>query len=114
MLYRYQLFVPVIFILLVSPLLGEIHRAKKATSKFEKRNRDLAARLSVSARDVALDAETEGMVYENGVPQIPRSMEGVWISSLTCAVLVGLSGIVPLLVIPIDAGPSFKHGCKLF
>ncbi|KAL5021962.1 hypothetical protein ScPMuIL_001117 [Solemya velum] len=106
--HRCPLFAAVIFILLVTPLLAEIHRAKKVTSKFEKRNRDLAARLS--ARDVALDAETEGMVYENGVPKIPRSMEGVWINSLACAVLVGLSGVVPLLIIPIDAGPNFKHG----
>lgn len=33
-----------------------------------------------------------------------------WILSAIGSVVVGLSGILPLLVIPIDAGASIKHG----
>ena len=41
-----------------------------------------------------------------------RSDVEVWIYSIGGAMLVGLSGIFPLLVIPIEAGPALKHGGK--
>ena len=34
----------------------------------------------------------------------------VWIYSIAGAILVGLSGILPLIIMPIEAGPSLKHG----
>lgn len=37
----------------------------------------------------------------------------VWIYSILGSVLVGLSGIFPLLVIPLEAGPSLKHGGRV-
>lgn len=33
-----------------------------------------------------------------------------WLCSITAAILIGLSGIFPLCVIPIEAGPSLQHG----
>ncbi|XP_014667550.1 PREDICTED: zinc transporter ZIP13-like [Priapulus caudatus] len=33
-----------------------------------------------------------------------------WVCSLCASVLVGLCGIFPLLIIPLEAGPSLKHG----
>lgn len=34
----------------------------------------------------------------------------VWVYSVIASILVGLSGIFPLLVIPMEAGPALKHG----
>ncbi|KAK3094884.1 hypothetical protein FSP39_007473 [Pinctada imbricata] len=39
-----------------------------------------------------------------------RAVYEVWMFSICGAMLVGLSGIFPLLVIPIEAGPALKHG----
>lgn len=36
-----------------------------------------------------------------------------WLMALVASVLVGLSGIVPLLVIPVDSTATLKNGCKL-
>lgn len=33
-----------------------------------------------------------------------------WLYSIFGAILVGLSGIFPLLVIPLEAGPALRHG----
>ena len=34
----------------------------------------------------------------------------IWILSILSAFLVGLSGIFPLLIIPMESGPALKHG----
>ncbi|KAL8570412.1 hypothetical protein ACOMHN_035830 [Nucella lapillus] len=34
----------------------------------------------------------------------------VWMYSIVGAILVGFSGILPLLILPIEAGPSLRHG----
>ena len=36
-----------------------------------------------------------------------------WIFSLIGSTMVGLSGVLPLLVIPIDAGADLKNGGKI-
>ena len=36
----------------------------------------------------------------------------VWTYAIISAMLVGLSGIFPLLIIPLDAGENLKHGRK--
>ncbi|CAG5135675.1 unnamed protein product, partial [Candidula unifasciata] len=39
-----------------------------------------------------------------------RRINEIWIFSIIGALLVGLSGIFPLLVIPLESGPALKHG----
>lgn len=38
--------------------------------------------------------------------------EHPWLFAALASVLVGLSGILPLLIIPIDETATFKDGCK--
>lgn len=38
--------------------------------------------------------------------------EHPWLFASLASLLVGLSGILPLLIIPIDETASFKDGCK--
>jgi hypothetical protein len=41
-----------------------------------------------------------------------RARYEVWIYSICGSIVVGLSGIFPLLIIPIESGPALKHGGK--
>lgn len=71
----------------------EIHRAKANSPKS-------AAKLGKEKVDY-LDAAAEVMQ--------DLKLE-VWVYSVIASILVGLSGIFPLLVIPMEAGPALKHG----
>lgn len=92
----YQLPLTVIFITeLVIPLAdGEIHRTTLKTGAPNRFSQDVAS----ETRSAMSDPAAERTFYE------------VLFFSLGGAVLVGLSGIFPLLVIPIEAGPALKHG----
>lgn len=94
----YQLPLTVIFITeLVIPLAdGEIHRTTLKTGAPNRFSQDVAS----ETRSAMSDPAAERTFYE------------VLLFSLGGAVLVGLSGIFPLLVIPIEAGPALKHGGK--
>lgn len=94
----YQLPLTVIFITeLVIPLAdGEIHRTTLKTGAPNRFSQDVAS----ETRSAMSDPAAERTFYE------------VLFFSLGGAVLVGLSGIFPLLVIPIEAGPALKHGGK--
>lgn len=94
----YQLPLTVIFITeLVIPLGdGEIHRTTLKTGAPNRFSQDVAS----ETRSAMSDPAAERTFYE------------VLFFSLGGAVLVGLSGIFPLLVIPIEAGPALKHGGK--
>lgn len=81
---------------------SEIHRVKSASSKHA--------------------VKTDYVADSTGVEQIESEDMFVfkydtWFYSIFGAILVGLSGIFPLLVIPMEAGPSLKHGgrytCRL-
>lgn len=78
---------------------AEIHRAKPTVLK----NGVKAKR----PPDVALDSESQDMTEEVS----SRTYE-IWAYSLLSSVLVGLSGIFPLLVIPLESGCALRHGGK--
>nr|XP_022339444.1 zinc transporter ZIP13-like [Crassostrea virginica] len=92
----YQLPLTFVFITeIVIPLAdGEIHRTTLKTGVPNRFSQDVAS----ETRSEMSDPVAERTFYE------------VLIFSLGGAVLVGLSGIFPLLVIPIEAGPALKHG----
>lgn len=94
----YQLPLTFVFITeIVIPLAdGEIHRTTLRTGVSNRFSQDVAS----ETRSEMSDPVAERTFYE------------VLIFSLGGAVLVGLSGIFPLLVIPIEAGPALKHGGK--
>lgn len=95
--YQLPLTVLVIILLVIPPADGEIHRTTLKTGVPNRFSQDVAS----ETRSVMSDPEAERTFYE------------VFCYSLGGAVLVGLSGIFPLLVIPIEAGPALKHGGKL-
>ena len=113
--YRY---LPVLIIsaLALTQLLvdGEIHRAKTSVYKSGKR-----AGLNAQLVDVAQGGEmpTSGDAGDPATVHMVVDEENfqtydVWIYSIAGAILVGLSGILPLIIMPIEAGPSLKHGGK--
>lgn len=91
-----------ICVILIGQSNGEIHRAKsphiKPNGKF---TRTTAAESNV--------AENFRETSDN-IMDVERNTYEVWIYSICGSIAVGLSGIFPLLVIPIEAGPSLKHG----
>ncbi|KAK7474325.1 hypothetical protein BaRGS_00034460 [Batillaria attramentaria] len=96
---------------------AEIHRAKSASYKSPRSRAESNARSSVDvaaaempSHEVAEDAALHTHMVEEAMWS--RSTD-VWVYSILGAILVGLSGIFPLLVIPLEAGPTLKHGGKL-
>lgn len=91
---------------------AEIHRAKSATYKSSRSRASNAG----STVDVALaempnhEAAEDAMLFSHMEMAAGSRGVDVWIYSILGAILVGLSGIFPLLVIPLEAGPSLKHG----
>ena len=51
------------------------------------------------------------MTGDDGFSGANRTSE-VWLYSVCGAILVGLSGIFPLAVIPLESGAALKHGGK--
>ncbi|XP_046567199.1 zinc transporter ZIP13-like [Haliotis rubra] len=76
---------------------AEIHRAKPAVLKNGVKSK--------RPPDVALDPERLDMIDEES----HRTYE-IWTYSVLSSVLVGLSGIFPLLVIPLESGSALRHG----
>ena len=74
----------------------EIHRAKSNVPKSSSKQAKVAY--------VNIAADSQNIMSEINLE--------VWAYSVIAAVLVGLSGIFPLLVIPMEAGPALKHGGK--
>ncbi|XP_059173974.1 zinc transporter ZIP13-like isoform X2 [Physella acuta] len=93
---------------------GEIHRAKSTPLKSVKRAEDstLGLRDFDTVSDVAKMNEEGLPVHDGGGESIliPRQTYEIWIYSILAAILVGLSGIFPLLVIPLESGQALKHG----
>ncbi|XP_060063599.1 zinc transporter ZIP13-like [Ylistrum balloti] len=83
----------VIYVLLISLADGEIHRAKTSHKSGGRGSRDI---------DVAKENLADDMF---GFQEL-----NTWIFAILASILVGLSGIFPLLIIPIEAGPALKHG----
>lgn len=109
--YRYLLLL-VISVLTLTPLSnGEIHRAKTTVYKSGKRAGSSAQSVDVAQRG---EMRTSGNAGEAATVHMVDSENfqsfDVWIYSIAGAILVGLSGILPLIIMPIEAGPSLKHG----
>ena len=85
---------------------GEIHRAKPSPkSKVYRENKP------GSVDENALPSSQSGGLGKTD-EEINTRRE-VWLYAILSSVLVGLSGIFPLLVIPIEAGPSLQKGGEL-
>lgn len=84
---------------------GEIHRAKSPHIKSTGRN----TRTTSAESNVAQNFEERSNSNSN-IMDGERNMYEVWIYSVCGSIAVGLSGIFPLLIIPIEAGPALKHG----
>lgn len=90
-----------ICVILIALTNGEIHRAKSPHIKSIVRN----IRTTSAEDNVAGHFEEKTNMTDEG-----RNPYEVWIYSICGSIAVGLSGIFPLLVIPIEAGPALKHG----
>ena len=86
---------------------GEIHRAKSPHIKSNGRNTRTTSAESNVAENFKERSGTGSMDGE-------RNIYEVWTYSVCGSIAVGLSGIFPLLIIPIEAGPALKHGGKLY
>ncbi|KAK6174745.1 hypothetical protein SNE40_017966 [Patella caerulea] len=99
--YQVTLILLITLVIYITVSAADIHRTKTALHRTKSR-RDCN---SVQG-DVASDCDSnENMLLGHLTYE-------TWCYSLLSAVLVGLSGIFPLLVIPIEAGPSLKQGGK--
>lgn len=95
--------------------IGDIRRSGARPYKSEKS--EASGTRSVNADVAAADMPNPNVaenaaVYTRGEASSMSSYD-VWLYSILGAVVVGLSGIFPLLVIPLEAGPSLKHGGKV-
>ena len=94
--FRTLLIVGFVVIVLANGGIGTIHRAKNAKKTF-------------SARNYNPDPNRESMETEQFAGSHSRK---TWVYATISAMLVGLSGIFPLLVIPIEAGKALRKGGK--
>ena len=98
--YRWTSIGLIILVLVIDVTRQEIHRTKPAHQKF-------AAIKSGREDYVAAAAESD-----KSFEVMSEFNWEIWTYSVIAASLVGLSGIFPLLVIPMEAGPALKHGGK--
>jgi len=96
-IYRWTLFVFIICILKIGLTDGEIHRTKTTSHK-------TGGKSSRVWEDVAGKTVADDMFGSETFD--------TWVFAIFGSCLVGLSGIFPLLIIPIEAGPTLKHGGK--
>jgi len=87
------------------PAQSEIHRTKSNLGKS-------AIRQGSGNSYVATSREKEDNINAQALSKDMFERYEVWCYSIGGAILVGLSGIFPLLVIPIEAGPALKRGGK--
>lgn len=60
----------------------------------------------------AAESVLAGFIPDYVVSYMDELDEHPWLFAALASVLVGLSGILPLLIIPIDESASFKDGRK--
>lgn len=99
---------------------AEIHRARagyKTTAKRSSHEQSSEADVAVGSEMPTNIEETMDIGVESHSASVHlleaeefRTGYGVWIYSIAGSILVGFSGILPLLIMPIEAGPSLKHG----
>ena len=110
------IFCVVISLVVLTVCNGEIHRAKAVNSKPHHPGRAAALKNKLSKAQ-ELNAATTFLAWNltAGLENLTKSLTcsglwHIWIYSLISAGLVGLSGIFPLLVIPLEAGQALKKG----
>lgn len=93
----------------------QIHRALPSTNG-KPGYRVLSSGVTVDKRDKGKHVSTTDNAAKFGSHHSIMNAESSWSTaacySIISSILVGLSGIFPLLVIPLEAGPSLKHGGK--
>lgn len=93
------------------PCLPNIHRAAKKTSWSTTHSTDPSS--SSSHQHLDPDTMDASQQYNNSNNiQDKHKLFQAQICSVIAALVVGLTGILPLLVIPLEAGPNLKHGGK--
>ena len=97
--YRWTSIGLIILVLVIDVTRQEIHRTKPAHQR-------IAAK---SGREDYVAAAAES---DKSFEVMSEFNWEIWTYSIIAASLVGLSGIFPLLVIPMEAGPALKHGGK--
>jgi hypothetical protein len=107
-----------ILLTITSSSIAEIHRAKSISSKPHHAGRSAAIKHRLIQAQ-QLQASTYWNVtrlidvFQEWLQSITDNDRfNVWSYSLLSAGLVGLSGIFPLLVIPLEAGEALKRGGK--
>jgi hypothetical protein len=107
----------VVILAVLGPATCQIHRAKPIKTK--PGAAQVLPRFPPGAfvdhdEEVKLpDSDPDPEVSENVTAWLVHSRE-TWIYSMVSAMLVGLSGIFPLLVIPLETGKNLHRGGKLF
>ena len=94
-------------LLVVGLVQSEIHRAKTLRPKSGPKN---------GVRGSVEESTEEGASWSADHPhnlEKTGHASETWLYSIISAILVGLSGIFPLLVVPLEAGASLKKGGKL-
>ncbi|KAK3587519.1 hypothetical protein CHS0354_003661 [Potamilus streckersoni] len=101
-----------VFAILITMNYGKIHRVKTTSTKFGRQNSRYPEELDSSSYVAELDATVKDSADSDRVmlDETAQTRFAIWTNSVGCAILVGLSGIFPLLIIPIEAGPALKHG----
>lgn len=92
----------------VTLVASEIHRAKTNPSKYVKQDEFLHVDDSPYVK-----LDNQNSANHDWLELKMQTSYETWIYSIGGAILVGLSGIFPLLVIPIEAGPALRHGGEL-
>ena len=85
-------------VLLNTGVLGEIHRARS----------NLKVKVTPRVFPPA-PSPTADILIEDGEEASGHSFE-TWVYSIIAAILIGLSGIFPLLVIPLESGKALREG----
>lgn len=100
-----------VFLLFIGQTVGEIHRAKATKAKPLPRTR---TDFFTDSENGVVNKLSDNTMDPNTVTDalFHSSRREAWLYSLVGSVVVGLSGVFPLLVIPIEAGPSLHHGRK--
>lgn len=96
----------------VTTVSAEIHRAKHS-GKVVLYEHGTQRHLDLTEFDITdEEEESEGEIDPLGEEPWVWNRRKAWCCSICASFLIGLSGIFPLLVIPLEAGPSLKHGGK--
>ena len=123
---KLQTAIVLIYIISLYNCYGEIHRARgikpNRVNNFKHSERSTwppgphrpveAPSSAPSCLEPIISSGDESEIKYTSVSSIEHHSFDIWLYALLSAVLVGLSGIFPLLIIPLDAGDSLKTGGK--